>query len=108
MAYYLVTAKPKAAQLGDLFDKLRTGTYATMRPFGKSMTYALENARLQDDGYAIWEEEDYCSPPLAQERAAALDQYFDQLQVTPVQEGAGWKQVEGLPRLFPKFESSAS
>jgi hypothetical protein len=27
------------------------------------------------------EEEDYCSPPLAQERAAVLDTYFDDITV---------------------------
>jgi hypothetical protein len=108
MAYYLVTAKPKAARIGDLFDNLRMSAYTTMRPFGKTMTYSLENARLRDDGYATWEEEDYCSPPLAQERAAALDEYFDELQVTPVREGAGWEQIEELPRLFPEFKSVSS
>ena len=40
-----------------------------MRPFGRSLTYSLEHARLRDDGYAVWEEEDYCAPPLAQERS---------------------------------------
>ena len=32
-------------------------------------------------GYAVWVE-DYCSPPLAQKRAAALDEFFDDLEVT--------------------------
>ena len=68
MAHYLVTAKPKSDKLGVLLENLRMRAYAPMRPFGKAMTYSLENARLRDDGYAIWEEEDYCSPPLAQER----------------------------------------
>ena len=108
MAHYLVTAKPKARQIGDLFDNLRKRTYAPMRPFGKAMTHSLENARLRDDGYATWEEEDYCTPPLAQERAAAFDEFFDDLHVAPVHEGAGWKEIEELPRLFPKFESAAS
>ena len=49
-----------------------------MRPFGRSLTYSLNHAGLRDDGYAVWEE-DYCSPPLAQERAAALDEFFDDL-----------------------------
>jgi hypothetical protein len=49
----------------------------------------------------VWEEEDYCRPPLAQERAAVLDDYFDKLQVEPVREGEGWLRIEGLERLFP-------
>jgi hypothetical protein len=104
MAHYLVTAKPKSERLGDLLANLRKRAYVSMRPFGKTMTHSLENARLRDDGYAMWEEEDYCSPPLAQERAAALDEFFDELEVMPVKEGAGWKQIEQLPRIFPDLK----
>jgi hypothetical protein len=103
MAYYLVSAKPKSDRLATLMGNLRKKAYASMSPFGKTMTYSLENARLRADGYATWEEEDYCSPPLAQERAAALDEFFDELKVTPVREGAGWKEIEELPRLFPEL-----
>jgi hypothetical protein len=106
MAHYLVTAKPKSDRLSDLLGNLHKGLYVPMRPFGKSMTYSLENARLREDGYAIWEEEDYCSPPLAQERAAALDEFFEELSVTPVHEGEGWKKIGALPRLFPETADS--
>ena len=101
MAHYLVTAKPKSERLGDLLANLRKRAYVSIRPFGKTMSHSLENARLREDGYAIWEEEDYCSPPLAQERAAALDEFFEELEVAPVKEGAGWEEIEQLPRLFP-------
>jgi hypothetical protein len=104
MAHYVVTAKPKADRLGTLLGNLRKNAYASMRPFGKAMTYSLENARLREDGHATWEEEDYCSPPLAEERAAALDEFFDDLTVTPVQRGTGWERIRGLPRLFPELE----
>ena len=103
MAHYLVTAKPKSDRLGDLLGNLRKNVYALMRPFGKTMTYSLENARLREDGYATWEEEDYCSPPLAEERAAALDEFFDELDIRPVQQGTGWEKIGGLPRLFPEL-----
>ena len=104
MAHYLVTAKPKPERLGDLLANLRKQAYVSIRPFGKSMTHSLENARLREDGCAIWEEEDYCSPPLAQERAGALDAFFEQLKVVPVKQGAGWKEIEQLPRLFPDLK----
>ena len=103
MAYYLVTAKLKPDRLPDLQKNLRQGTYVNMRPFGRSLTYSLENARVGDDGYAVWEEEDYCSPPLAQERAAALDEFFDDLEVTVVERGEGWAGIEELPRLVPQL-----
>ena len=103
MAHYLVTAKPKSDRLGDLLDNLRKNAYAPMRPFGKTLTHSLRHARLREDGYATWEEEDYCSPPLAQERAAALDEFLDELNVTPVKQGSAWAEIESLPLLFPEF-----
>ena len=105
MAHYLVTAKPKYDRLGDLLANLRNNAYSSMRPFGRTLTYSLQNLRLRGDGYALWEEEDYCSPPLAEERAAALDDFFDELNIARVQEGAGWEKIETLPRLFPEFVS---
>ena len=100
MAYYLVAARPKPDRLPDLLSNLRERAYLTMRPFGRSLTYSLEHARLRDDGYAVWEE-DYRTPPLAQERSAALDEFFDDLEVTVVERGGGWARIEELPRLFP-------
>ena len=105
MAYYLVSAKPKPDRLPDLLNNLQDRAYLTMQPFGRSLTYSLENARLREDGYAVWEEEDYCSPPLAQERATALDEFFDDLEVTVVERGEGWAGIEELPRLFPQLSS---
>jgi hypothetical protein len=107
MAHYLITARPKPDRLANLLANLRKQAYASMRPFGKSMTYSLENARLRADGYATWEEEDYCTPPLAQERAAALDEFFDELNISRVQEGSGWEKIEALPRLFPELGKQA-
>lgn len=101
MAHYLVTAKPRAARLDELRSALQAKAFADMKPFGKAMTHALENARLRDDGLATWEEEDYCSPPLEQERDAALDHYFQDIRVEPVAQGDGWKSIDQLPRLFP-------
>jgi hypothetical protein len=63
------------------------------------LTYSLTEARTQPDGTAVWEEEDYCSPPLAQERAAVLDKYFDEIKVEQVNAGEGWKQIQTLPKL---------
>jgi hypothetical protein len=57
MAYYLVTAKPKSDRVAILLRNLRRRAYVSMRPFGRAMSYALENARLREDGYATWEEE---------------------------------------------------
>lgn len=99
MAYYLVRAKPKVERLADLHEQLKADAFIHLRPFGKGLTHSLKNARIASDGSAIWEEEDYCSPPLAQERAAVLDAYFDAITVQPVQAGEGWSRIETLPKL---------
>lgn len=74
-----------------------------MQPFGRALTTALKGARVRRDGVAVWEEEDYCDPPLAQERAAVLDRYFDDVRVDAVAKGEGWRRVETFPPLFPAF-----
>ena len=100
MAYYLVKAKPHEEKLAALREWLQSGEIAAMRPFGRSLQYSLENSRRDPDGWAVWEEEDYCRPPLAMERAAVLDEYFTDLEVTPVEKGAGWAQIADLPSLW--------
>jgi hypothetical protein len=101
MAYYLVRARPKPERLAELRARLDRQELAPMRPFGGSLTRALEGARRDPQtGEAVWEEEDYCSPPLAMERAAVLDAYFEALRVERVREGEGWRRLEGLPSLW--------
>jgi hypothetical protein len=100
MAYYLVRAHPKSEKLDELETKLAENAFMDMEPFGEALSRGLNNARRLEDGRAIWEEEDYCSPPLAMERAAVLDDYFDQIEVERVQAEEGWTLIRDLPRLF--------
>lgn len=100
MAYYLVTAKPVAVKLKSLRKWLDTGEIRAMRPFGNALQAGLDNARWHSDGVAIWEEEDYCVPPLAQERAAVLDEYFTNIEVEHVKQGEGWKRIDSLKPIW--------
>lgn len=101
MAYYLVRADPRVDRLSELHDRLSNGEFESLRPFGPALTVALRGARYDaDTGDAVWEEEDYCRPPLAQERTAVLDDYFDAIRTEQVRQGDGWKQIEGLPSLW--------
>ncbi|HEX6269480.1 MAG TPA: hypothetical protein VFZ43_04545 [Anaerolineales bacterium] len=102
MAHYLVKAQYQKELLAELRRRLDSGEINRMRPFGTALQHSLDNARLdpRGDGWAVWEEEDYCRPPLAQERAAVLDTYFTGLSVEPVQEGKGWEQIKSLPLLW--------
>jgi hypothetical protein len=100
MAHYLVRARPRHERLTDLWARLESGEIITMRPFGRALDDSLRRARLDHDGIAVWEEEDYCSPPLAQERAAVLDDYFDDLTVRRVAPDEGWLEIDALPSLW--------
>ncbi len=100
MAHYIVRAKPKSDRLAELRQRLSENAFLNLRPFGRGLTESLNDARVQTDGTAIWEEEDYCSPPLANERAAVLDDYFEDITVEAVNAGAGWKRIETLSKLI--------
>ena len=103
MAHYLVTASPREPLVEELLSRLARGEFVALRPFGRALSASLRRARRLPNGKAIWEEEDYCEPPLAEERAAVLDRYFDDLSVEPVVEGTGWALIEDLPAMFPEL-----
>ena len=100
MAYYLVKGKPIEELLPELRKRLDSGEINRMRPFGTSLQSSLDDARVQSGGWAVWEEEDYCSPPLDAERAAVLDTYFTDLKVEKVTLGKGWDRIDHLARLW--------
>jgi hypothetical protein len=100
MAHYVVRAKPVGDRLDELRARLDADEIVVMRPFGRALDHSLRNARREPGGWAVWEEEDYCSPPLAMERAAVLDVYFTDLSVDAVAPGEGWKSLETLPGLW--------
>jgi hypothetical protein len=100
MAYYLVTAKPVLERMADLRKWLDSGEIRIMRPFGNALHTGLDNARWHSDGVATWEEEDYCMPPLAQERAAVLDEFFSNIEVQHVNKGEGWKRIDSLKPIW--------
>ena len=100
MAHYLVTAEAIPEKLEELKTRLDAGEIVPMRPFGRSLDYSLRNARVDEEGRAVWEEEDYCRPPLAEERAAVLDHYFTGLSVERVAAGDGWERIDELPSLW--------
>lgn len=104
MAHYLVRAQIRTDRLEQLAQQLESNAFFDLEPFGPTLSDSLAGARVAEPGVAVWEEEDYCSPPLAQERAAVLDRYFDGIEVEPVSEGEGWRRVEELPRLFPDLD----
>lgn len=105
MAHYLVEARPKSG-LRELKERLDSGELKAMRPFGSALDHSLNTARMRADGIAVWEEEDYCSPPLAMEREAVLDSYFTDIQVEPVRPGEGWASIEELPSLWDEVAAA--
>lgn len=105
MAFYLVEATADEDRLGALRGWLDSGEISRMEPFGETLQHALENARLREDGKIVWEEEDYCRPPLAQEKEAVLNEYFTDISVEAVERGDGWKRINDLPLLWDEVDS---
>lgn len=110
MAKRFVRARPKHNRLADLRERLDSGDIEEMEPFGRAMTRALDQARFDPEtGEAVWIEEDYCSPPLAMERAEVLDDYFEDITIVAedVDEAAGWQRIDDLPGLFEQVLDKA-
>lgn len=102
MAFWLISATPRSGRMDELAAALHERRFLGLRPFGAALSAGLAGARLSG-GQAFWEEEDYCDPPLAEERAAVLDSYFTGIEVEEVERGQGWKRIASLPRLFPSL-----
>lgn len=105
MAYRFVRARPLRDRMPELRERLDAGNIERMDPFGTAMTRALDNARFDPEtDEAVWVEEDYCTPPLAMERRAVLEDYFEALTVVDesVDEAAGWQRIDDLPRLWDR------
>lgn len=101
MAFYLVRGRPDPKRLPELREKLAAGAFERWMPFGEALSASLERARFDHaTGEAVWEEEDYCMPPLAMEREAVLDHYFTGLTVQRVNKGEGWARIAHLPSLW--------
>lgn len=101
MAHYIVRATPKVENLAELRARLDREEFTEMDPFGRTLTHSLENARFDSEAHeAVWEEVDYCTPPLAMERDAVLDEYFEELSVEQVPAGDGWERIDELPSLW--------
>ena len=103
MPHRFVRAQPKRQRLSELRNRLDEGEIEQFEPFGRAMKQGLENARFDPEtGEAVWIEEDYCSPPLAMERAEVLDEYFAEITIVAedVDETAGWERIDDLPGLW--------
>lgn len=108
MAFYIVKAKPVEDRLDELRKWLDSGDISEMEPFGGTLQHSLENARVLKDGRAVWEEEDYCHPPLDMERKAVLDKHFTDIQVEAVERGEGWQRIQKLPFLWKDVVEAGS
>ncbi|MFG0286432.1 MAG: hypothetical protein ACF8R7_18620 [Phycisphaerales bacterium JB039] len=100
MSHYLVKARPIPEKLAELRARIAHGEIVKMIPFGRGLHNSLSDARLDERGWALWEELDFCTPPLKIEREAVLDEYFESFKVEPVEQGEGWAQIRTLPRLL--------
>lgn len=104
MAYYLVHATPYG-NLDELRTQLDQQEILQMQPFGQALHESLTNARIEPDGQWVWEEEDYCQPPLAMECRDVLDNFFKEINVEIVPPGEGWQRIDELPFAWREYET---
>jgi hypothetical protein len=71
MAFYLISAVPRQELMEELSARLQRDEFTPLRPFGPTLSRSIKAARQRRDGGAVREEEDYCRPPLAEERAVS-------------------------------------
>lgn len=103
MAHYIVRARLKPELAGELKARLDAGAFRSIRPFGQGLSDALAKARRDPEtSQAVWEEQCFCSPPLAAERKAVLDRYFDEISTEEVAQGEGWRRIEAYPSLWDR------
>ena len=93
MAHYLIFAKPNMKLIDELYEKLIRNEITQIKPLGRAMNHSLRLSRIIDENMIVWEEEDYCNPPLAQEREYVLDKYFEILKIEKVKEKEGWNKI---------------
>src|SRR5689334_11474778 len=98
MAHYLVTAKPKSDLDGRTSGQSAKERILINAAFRQGTHLFAPKRATSRGSYATWEEEDYCSPPLAEERAVALDKFFEDLSVASVRAGAGWQEINHCGR----------
>ncbi len=98
MAHFLVKARPH--NLEALRALLDSGDIMEIQPSGGEMQQCLNQARITEDGWATWEENCYCNPPLYQERKDLLNDYFTEITTERLKKGEGWSQIEDLPSLW--------
>lgn len=101
MVHYVVQARMKPERTAELREKPESGAFDTIRPLAREISSALRRARRDPAaGEAVWEEQCFCSPPLAAERPAILDRCFDDITTEEVTVGEGWARTERLPGLW--------
>ncbi len=77
---YLVKARVKPGKAQPLLRALADGSLGRGSIAGDEYVYDLEQARVGEDGVAVWVETCFCATPLAEERPY-WEEYFNLLRV---------------------------
>ena len=77
---YLVNAKLKSDKAKSLLRSIDSCTLGRGSIAGDEYIYNMSEARLKEDGTAIWVETCFCDPPLAEERPY-WEEYFELVSV---------------------------
>lgn len=86
MAYYLVHATLRERNARRVSGEVGGTRFCALATLWRGGDEGVGGGTWSDDGRVVWEEEDYCSPPLAMEHTAVLDRYFTGIEVETVRE----------------------
>jgi hypothetical protein len=81
---YLVRAYPRIESIRRFWTLLNEGTVEKQRPDGQEIVASMQNAVIID-GRAEWTETCYCKPPLQHERSTVYDQFFNDIEIEPLE-----------------------
>jgi hypothetical protein len=84
-----------------LKEWLSNGTIRNQSPDGEHIYHSLKHAKINENNRTLWFSECYCNTPLAHERETVFDLFFEDLQITQVEqehtlEGTSFFKTLGL------------
>ncbi len=88
MRYFVRARFQDEGKKAEFLKILTDGTISALEPFGEEIAAAMRRAVRKEDRVE-WTETCYCRTPLAQERAAVYDRFFEDIQTETIEEFHG-------------------
>lgn len=81
---YVIRAQPITEELPRFWELLNNGAIAGQEPDGQEIIASMKRA-VMSQNTVEWKETCFCNPPLRHERATIYDQFFHDMEITPLE-----------------------